>query len=131
MKKAMFVWFVLFPLAFSTAGGKKDDGGPVPAEKRTVLVIINNTSEEIKEVILYREGYSNDVRQQCRMKKGEYLTVDIYRGEYYNLTLVDTKGHSYIKEKCRWVNMAEEVTITDQDFVSKGFWDGLKKFFGL
>jgi hypothetical protein len=128
VKKTIIVLLALFSLILSMAGCRKPDD--IPSTKKITITVVNNTSEKIEKVILKPKG-KQEYSQQCNIAKGGSLNVDVARGDYYDLVLVDTKNHEYTKKECRWVNDAEVITITDKDFTERDIVDWFKKLFGL
>jgi hypothetical protein len=124
-----FLGFLLISVSLVSCT-KKTPEERIPIEKRMTLDIINNTGGIIEKVVFSPskgEAYS----QTCSITKGGSYTATLAQAEYYDIILVDTKGHNYGKTGCRWINGSETLTITDKDFVPQGLWDTLKKTLGL
>jgi hypothetical protein len=131
--KALFGGFCVFMVIVSASMVSCKGKAPeekIPVEKKMTLTIVNNTKAVIEKVVFQPSG-GEPFTQSCSIQKGGSYTADLKKYDSYSIVLVDTKGHQYGKEGCRWVDGSAELSITDKDFVSQGLWDTLKKTLGL
>jgi hypothetical protein len=130
MKVQTAVFAMCLVVASMVSCERKSPEERIPEEKRMTLTIINNT-EGIIEKVVFSPSVGEPFVQTCSISKGGSFTATLAKSEYYDILLIDTKGHEYGKSGCRWISGSETLSITDKDFTSKGLWDTIKKTLGL
>ena len=130
MRMKRVVFFCFFVVVALASCNKKQPEDRISEENRITLTITNNTRGTIKEII-FSPSKGSPYTQTCTIEKGDSSIVYVARSEYYDVDLVDTKGHRYSKTNCRWTGSHGTLIITDKDFHSQGPWDTFKKTLGL
>jgi hypothetical protein len=94
------------------------------------LTITNNTKGVIKEIV-FNPSKGEPYTQTHNIEKGKSVIIyDVRRSESYDIFLVDTKKHRYGKTGCRWMETHGTLIITDEDYVSEGWWRDFLKAIG-
>jgi hypothetical protein len=102
----------------------------IPPEKKMTLTITNDTGAVIEKAV-FKPANGEAYTQACNIPKSSSYTATLEKYDYYDIVLIDNKGHFYGKEGLRWIDGESDLTITKKDFVSQGLWDTVKKTIGL
>jgi hypothetical protein len=95
------------------------------------VTITNKTGALITEVIIKESDSDEIVNQGCRLPNKMTIIKDVKKETYYDITLVDDKGHYYGKERCFFKKKKDRLSISSTDFSSQGALDVLKKLLHL
>jgi hypothetical protein len=99
--------------------------------KEEMSLTIKNDTEAVIEKVVFKPSGGDAYTQTCELPKGGSYTTTVEKYDYYDIALIDNKGHFYGKEGLRWIEGESNLTITKKDFVSQGLWDTIKKVIGL
>ncbi|GHU51901.1 hypothetical protein FACS189496_1100 [Bacilli bacterium] len=95
------------------------------------VTITNKTGTLITELIIKESDSDEIVNQGCRLPDKTTIIKDVKRETYYDIILVDDKGHYYGKERCFFKKKKGRLSISSTDFSSQGALDVLKKLLHL
>jgi hypothetical protein len=94
------------------------------------LTITNETNATVSRIII-KETNSDEAKEfDQTLKNKTSIVIKVKQEVYYDVILIDDKGHYYGIQNNFWKKKTAKLAIKEKNFISQGLTDILKKLFG-
>jgi hypothetical protein len=100
------------------------------ASGKCEVTITNKTKALITQVVIKESDSDEIIDKGCRLPNNTTIIMDVKMETYYDITLVDEKGHYYGKARCFFKKKTSKLSIAKTDFLPQGVLDIIKVLLG-